>query len=74
LRFSTSKPEKKVVTLQALHFLGMGLRYCMPYLQKVFHVIAEAPGICNSQQANKFWPSATINGEITPEYMGVGYM
>ncbi|HLZ17843.1 MAG TPA: OPT/YSL family transporter, partial [Cyclobacteriaceae bacterium] len=42
-------------------------------LQKVFHVIAETPAFV-TQQANKFWPSATINGEITPEYLGVGYI
>jgi uncharacterized oligopeptide transporter (OPT) family protein len=27
-----------------------------------------------TNQVNKFWPSATINGEITPEYLGVGYI
>jgi putative OPT family oligopeptide transporter len=36
-------------------------------------VIAEAPAFVTNQ-ANKFWPSATINGEITPEYLGVGYI
>ncbi len=27
-----------------------------------------------TQQTNKFFPSATVNGEITPEYLGVGYI
>lgn len=54
-------------------FLGMGFAMLYAILQKVFHVISEAPAYVTSQ-VNKFWPSATINGEITPEYMGVGYI
>ncbi|MBL7859794.1 MAG: oligopeptide transporter, OPT family [Cyclobacteriaceae bacterium] len=54
-------------------FLGMGFALAYAILQKVFHVISEMPTFVTSQ-VNKFWPSATINGEITPEYMGVGYI
>lgn len=54
-------------------FLGMGVALVYAVLQKVFHVIAEVPAYV-TQQANKFWPSATTNGEITPEYLGVGYI
>ncbi|MBY0434509.1 MAG: OPT/YSL family transporter [Cyclobacteriaceae bacterium] len=54
-------------------FIGMGVAFCYAMLQKVFHVIAETPAFV-TRQANKFWPSATINGEITPEYLGVGYI
>ncbi len=54
-------------------FIGMGIAMLYAILQKVFHVISEAPAYVTSQ-VNKFWPSATINGEITPEYMGVGYI
>jgi len=36
-------------------------------------VIAETPAIV-SRQANKFFPSATLNADATPEYMGVGYI
>lgn len=54
-------------------FLGMGVALAYAVLQKVFHVIAEVPTYVTSQ-VNKFWPSATINGEITPEYLGVGYV
>lgn len=42
-------------------------------LQKIFHVIAEAPEFF-TKQTNKIFPSAKISGEITPEYMGVGYI
>lgn len=54
-------------------FMGMGVALVYAVLQKVFHVIAEVPAYVTSQ-ANKFWPSATVNGEITPEYLGVGYI
>jgi putative OPT family oligopeptide transporter len=54
-------------------FLGMGVALFYAILQKVFHVIAETPAFVTNQ-VNKFWPSATINGEITPEYLGVGYI
>jgi OPT family oligopeptide transporter len=54
-------------------FVGMGVAFAYAMLQKVFHVIAETPAFI-TKQTNKFWPSATINGEITPEYMGVGYI
>src|SRR5687767_1399205 len=47
-------------------FMGMGVALGYAVLQKVFHFIAEVPAFV-SNQANKFWPSATINGEITPE-------
>ena len=54
-------------------FMGMGVAMAYAILQKVFHVIAETPSYVTNQ-ASKFWPSATINGEITPEYLGVGYI
>ncbi len=54
-------------------FIGMGVAFAYAILQKVFHVIAETPTFV-TKQVNKFWPSATINGEITPEYLGVGYI
>ena len=54
-------------------FMGMGVALGYAVLQKVFHVIAEVPAFV-SKQTNKFWPSGTVNGEITPEYLGVGYI
>lgn len=54
-------------------FIGMGVAMAYAILQKVFHVISEAPAYV-TDKLNKFWPSATVNGEITPEYMGVGYI
>lgn len=54
-------------------FIGMGVALGYAILQKVVHVIAEVPTYI-TKQANKFWPSAQTSGEITPEYLGVGYI
>jgi OPT family oligopeptide transporter len=42
-------------------------------LQKIFHIIKDIPDFA-TKQTNKVFPSARIAGEITPEYMGVGYI
>lgn len=54
-------------------FWGLGVAFLYAALQKVFHFIAEVP-FWATKQANKFFPSAKISGEITPEYLGVGYI
>ncbi len=54
-------------------YYGLAFAFAYAILQKIFHLIAEAPAWATNQ-ANKFFPSATVNGEITPEYMGVGYI
>ena len=54
-------------------FQGLGFAFAYALLQKILHVIAETPAFM-TQQANKYFPSAKVSGEITPEYMGVGYI
>lgn len=54
-------------------FMGLGFALVYALMQKVFHVIAEAPTFL-TKQTNKIFPSAKISGEITPEYLGVGYI
>ncbi len=54
-------------------YQGLGFAMSYAVLQKVFHVIAETPAWV-TRQTNKYFPSATVNGEITPEYLGVGYI
>jgi len=51
--------------------LGFAVGYAM--LQKIFHVIAEVP-TWTTGIANKYLPAARLSGEITPEYLGVGYI
>ncbi|MEP7264747.1 MAG: OPT/YSL family transporter [Bacteroidota bacterium] len=54
-------------------YLGLGFSMVYALMQKVFHVISEVPSFV-TKQSNKYFPSATVNGEITPEYLGVGYI
>ncbi len=54
-------------------YQGLGFAMVYAFFQHVLHVIAETPGFV-TRQTNKFFPSATVNGDITPEYMGVGYI
>jgi OPT family oligopeptide transporter len=54
-------------------FMGLGFAFAYAILQKIVHVIAETP-FWMTKQVNKFFPSAKVSGEITPEYMGVGYI
>jgi putative OPT family oligopeptide transporter len=54
-------------------FQGVGFALAYAALQKVLHVIAETPAFV-TRQANKWLPSATVNADITPEYLGVGYI
>lgn len=54
-------------------FMGLGFAFAYAIMQKIFHVIAETP-FWMTQQVNKFFPSAKVSGEITPEYLGVGYI
>ncbi|MBN8822826.1 MULTISPECIES: OPT/YSL family transporter [unclassified Spirosoma] len=54
-------------------YQGLGVALLYAFLQKVLHVIAEVP-VWATKQANRYFPSAQVAGEITPEYLGVGYI
>ena len=54
-------------------FYGLGFAFLYAILQKVFHIIAETPAYI-TKQTSKYLQSAKISGEITPEYLGVGYI
>ncbi len=54
-------------------FQGLGFSIAYAIFQKVFHIISETPAWV-TKQTNKFFPSATLNADITPEYLGVGYI
>jgi OPT family oligopeptide transporter len=54
-------------------FLGVGVALIYAFLQRIFHVISEVPGYATSLR-NKYFPAAHVSGEITPEYLGVGYI
>lgn len=54
-------------------YQGLGVALLYAFLQKVLHLIAEVP-VWATKQANRYFPSAQVAGEITPEYLGVGYI
>jgi OPT family oligopeptide transporter len=70
---SVLKAGEKGGAIAKTAFLGLGVAGAYALLQKVFRVIAEAPEFM-TQQTQRFFPSAKISGEITPEYLGVGYI
>ncbi len=54
-------------------FFGVGVALVYAFLQRIFHVISEVPAYA-TKLTNKFFPAAKVSGEITPEYLGVGYI
>ncbi|HLL93382.1 MAG TPA: oligopeptide transporter, OPT family [Spirosoma sp.] len=54
-------------------YQGLGIALLYALLQKVLHIIAEVP-VWATKQTNRYFPSAQVSGEITPEYLGVGYI
>jgi uncharacterized oligopeptide transporter (OPT) family protein len=43
------------------------------FFQRILHIVAEVPEY-TTKLTNKYFPAAKISGEITPEYLGVGYI
>ncbi|MDR0793747.1 MAG: OPT/YSL family transporter [Chitinophagaceae bacterium] len=70
---SVLKAGEKGGALAKIAVGGVAFAFVYALLQKIFHVIAATPAFM-TKQANKFFPSAKISGEITPEYLGVGYI
>ena len=54
-------------------YQGLGFAMLYALFQHVLRIISEAPTFV-TKQANKFLPSATVSADITPEYLGVGYI
>lgn len=54
-------------------FFGLGFAFIYAFLQKAVKVIADVPAFATGY-ANKYLPAARLSGEITPEYLGVGYI
>ncbi len=70
---SVLKAGEKGGDIARTAFMGLGVAMIYAILQKIFFVIAEAPYYITAQ-TNKYFPSAKVAGEITPEYLGVGYI
>jgi OPT family oligopeptide transporter len=54
-------------------FQGLGFAFVYALLQKLFKVIAETP-LFSTAANSKTFPAAQVSADITPEYMGVGYI
>lgn len=59
-------------TLAQRVFAGLGIALLYKFLMSILGLWKEVPAYVTSR-ASQF-PNATINGEITPEYLGVGYI
>jgi OPT family oligopeptide transporter len=57
-------------------FQGLGFAFVYALLQRLFRVIAESPvyDTIKTKAVNAVYPSAKISADITPEYLGVGYI
>ncbi len=53
-------------------FQGLGFAFVYALLQKLFKVIAETPAFTTASKGA--YPAAKFSSDITPEYMGVGYI
>ena len=54
-------------------FQGLGFAFVYAFLQKVFRFVAETPTLA-IRATNRYLPAAVLSGDITPEYLGVGYI
>lgn len=70
---SVLKAGEKGGNVAQTAFYGLGFAFVYAILQKIFRVISELPSFATAQ-ANRYFPSARLSSEITPEYLGVGYI
>lgn len=54
-------------------FYGLGVAFVYAILQRGFQLITDTAAFA-TKATNKFFPSATVAADITPEYLGVGYI
>lgn len=54
-------------------FAGLGFAFVYALLQRLFKVIAESVNFSTAADS-KYFPAARVSADITPEYMGVGYI
>ncbi len=54
-------------------FQGLGFAFVYALLQKLFKVIAETP-LFSTAAKSQYFPAARVSADITPEYLGVGYI
>ncbi|TKK66168.1 oligopeptide transporter, OPT family [Ilyomonas limi] len=70
---SVLKAGEKGGDIAKTAFWGVSVALVYAFLQRIVHVVAEVPEF-TTKLTNKYFPAAKISGEITPEYLGVGYI
>src|SRR5215813_1097617 len=73
---SVLKAGEKGGQFAKIAFAGLGFATAYALLQRLFKVVAETPiyDTVKNKVVNTFYPSAQISADITPEYLGVGYI
>ena len=56
-----------------LAFQGLGFAFVYAIFQRMFRAVAETVTFATTS-ANRYFPSANLSADITPEYLGVGYI
>ena len=54
-------------------YQGLGVAFLYAFFQRVLRVVAETPAFA-FKATNRYLPAAVLSGDITPEYLGVGYI
>jgi len=54
-------------------YIGLGVAGVYAILQRVLRIVVETPSFA-FKQTNRYLPAAVVSGDITPEYLGVGYI
>ncbi len=70
---SVLKAGEKGGAVAKTAFYGLGVAFVYAIFQRAFKVIADTSTFA-TKATNKFFPSANVSADITPEYLGVGYI
>jgi len=70
---SVLKAGEKGGAVARTAFYGLGVAFVYAILQRAFKIVA-ATSTFATKASNKIFPSANISADITPEYLGVGYI
>lgn len=59
--------------LAKMAYKGLGIAFIYAIFQKILHVVAETPTVTSSSTSTTL-PAASLGCDVTPEYLGVGYI
>ena len=70
---SVLKAGEKGGAVARTAFYGLGVAFVYAILQRAFKIITDTATFA-TKASNKIFPSANVSADITPEYLGVGYI